>query len=224
MQVSLPTLAPEKRRPHKRRLVGVACLLIAFLAAAHLDQLAHWLTVRDALAPADAIVVLDGAGIRNRFAAGLELLRQGYAPHLVVSQVAYPGGVQVAQEMGARLKNERVHWLHNSAVSTREEAIEARPVLQRLHCRRLLLVTSGYHTRRARELFARELGSDGIEVRVYAAPVAEFDVDRWWKTREGRAQVLSECVKLLATWLHLEPPFSGEQRNWLKSALFDAVP
>lgn len=199
-------------------------VVLATIALRHLDGAARWLVVNDKPVPADAILVLDGGGVRFRFAAGLDLLYHGYAPRLFVSQSIYASRGILSQEMSGGTQSLRIHWLHNAAVSTREEAQVTREALRRLGCRRLLVVTSNYHTRRARLIFRRELRPDGIEVRVYAASTPEMNVNNWWETREGRVIVLSECAKLLATWLHFDPAISGEFRNRVKSQLQASIP
>ena len=63
--------------------------------------------------------------------------------------------------------------------------------------RKLLLVTSNFHTARAFDLFRRELGPR-VEVRAIAAPDRYFTPDGWWKNREGRKTMFFELSKTLA--------------------------
>jgi uncharacterized SAM-binding protein YcdF (DUF218 family) len=84
------------------------------------------------------------------------------------------------------------------ASSTRQEAGLVVAELRRLGARSFLLVTSDYHTRRAGGLF-RQI-SDGIEMRVIAAPDEHFHWDSWWRDREGQKTVYLEWSKTVASW------------------------
>jgi uncharacterized SAM-binding protein YcdF (DUF218 family) len=173
-----------------------------------------WFVRKDKVAPADAILVLDGGEQGNRMAVGLDLLRQGCAPRLLVSQAGfgyeelYPPIVTERAEIRAdpavRAQGDRIEWITSNALSTLEEATAAREVLKRLGCATVLVVTSSYHARRAREIYSRLLLRDGIEVHVFPAPVPEVDAMPWWKSKAGCALVLYEFIKLLSTLCHLD--------------------
>lgn len=208
----------------QRLLFLILVVVLATLALRHLRGAARWLVVNDDPVPADAILVLDGDDIRYRFAAGLDLLHRGYAPQLFVSQSIHASQGILSQEMCGRTQSRGIHWIHNAAVSTREEAQLAREALRRFGCRRLLVVTSSYCTRRARTIFRQELQPDGIEVRVYGASTPEMNVNNWWETRPGRAIFLTECAKLLATWIHFDPTIPAEYRDQVKRQLWASLP
>jgi uncharacterized SAM-binding protein YcdF (DUF218 family) len=60
-----------------------------------------------------------------------------------------------------------------------------------------LLVTSNYHTARARRIFLKaenETGG-GLDMRVVAAPDKYFTPDGWWQSREGRKTAFMEWTK-----------------------------
>jgi len=179
-----------------------------------LYKLPLWLECRDELSSADAILVLDGGEEGQRFATGVDLLRRGYAPRLVVSQAGLGGEeflaplaaerAPIRADPAARACWEKIDWMRSRAVSTFEEALEARQVLKRLGCTSVLVVTSTYHTRRAREIFSRLLSRDGIEVRVFPAPAPAMDATPWWGSRTARFLVLSELIKWISTLCHLD--------------------
>jgi uncharacterized SAM-binding protein YcdF (DUF218 family) len=189
-----------------------------------LQSLGHQFRHRDELVPADAIVVPDGGEFDNRFASGLSLFRRGYAPRLIVCRSSYHEGESQWPEKEARLRPNDILLLRSRAVSTQDEAQEAGPLLKRLGCRSVLVVTSWYHTRRARTIFARELMRDGIEVRTFPVDVPDSDAETWWESKEGRTTVLLESVKLLLTWLHVRlpvaPDFRFRVKQWLQPTAF----
>jgi uncharacterized SAM-binding protein YcdF (DUF218 family) len=58
------------------------------------------------------------------------------------------------------------------------------------------VVTTGYHTRRARRTFRQVLGADAARVRFVAAPTDGFDETNWWRSEQGVRCYLTEYVKL----------------------------
>jgi uncharacterized SAM-binding protein YcdF (DUF218 family) len=189
-----------------------------------LEKLVSWLEAKDAVARADAILALDGGEGDNRLIEGLRLLRQGYASRLLISQTNYGSrSPQKLKDLVGDL-SDKVRWMPSDALSTRDEAITARKVLNELRCASLLVVTSSYHTRRAKEEFVRELSPDGIQVQVAAAPVPCLELKSWWKSRLGRSTVLFETAKLLLVMLRLSPSLTPGFRIRLKAWVERSIP
>ena len=203
--------APGQRRPasgwRKRRWLVLLLALAVAGAALYLLRrpvlagLGRLLVVADPLEKADAALVLSGddsyEGVRVR--AGVELYRRGWVRKLVLSggKMAYgmyetelSQPLAIAQGVS---KPDIVPIAHSSR-STQEEAELIAPLLERKGIRSFYVVSSSYHTRRARRLFIR---ASGGRMRVLAYPAADpwFDPDRWWHSREGRKKFLEECLK-----------------------------
>lgn len=189
-----------------------------------LDRFAVRLEYEDPPLWADAIIALDGGEGDNRIARALDLLRRDYAPRLILSE---NGRWAITPDELAEIEGPfkwKICWLSGRASSTREEAVEARQLLNRLGCSSVLVVTSSYHTRRAREIFARELNRDGIKVRVMSAGVRGFDMESWWKSQVGRATILLEYAKLLCVRLHFDLGLTGSPRDRLKRWVQRTIP
>lgn len=179
------------------------------------DGFARWLKRSDPLAPADAIVVPGDMPVRDRLFAALEVLSRGFAPRILVSQpglghehfwaVVAAEREELEQDPRIIAQSDRIVWVPSRALSTYEEALALRPKLVGLGCRSTIVVTSSFHTRRAREIFSRALAADGIEVRSYGVPTPPPGNPVWWKSGEMRSLALSEPIKLLSTLLHLDP-------------------
>jgi uncharacterized SAM-binding protein YcdF (DUF218 family) len=160
----------------------------------------------DGPAKADIAVVLAGDYYGRRLIHAAELVKAGYVPNVLVSGPRGLYGVyecDVAIPFAVR-KGYPAEWFiaaPHSALSTAEEARALLPLLRRLKVRSYLLVTSNFHTARARRVFraaARELGV-GFEMRVVAAQDEFFDPREWWHTRQGQKRVFLEWSKTLAT-------------------------
>ena len=107
----------------------------------------------DEASRADAVVVLSGVR-KARLAKGLELVRRGVAPTLVISDGRAPGW-----EEGNRLcdggADFRVVCFRPRPYSTHGEAADVARLARARGWRSLVVVTSRYHLTRARLLFRR---------------------------------------------------------------------
>ncbi len=157
-------------------------------------------------AKAEAIIVLgDDNYLGERAARAAELFRAGWAPRVVASGRMLRPNAGIAELIQRDLVERGVpaaavvRFPHRAA-NTREEAKELRGLLVKEGWHRVLVVTSNYHTRRARYLCQRIFPS-GTELRVVAARDSDYDPDRWWETRLGVKTFFGEAVGMLvAMW------------------------
>jgi uncharacterized SAM-binding protein YcdF (DUF218 family) len=194
-------LASARRRRHAWLLV--IALLVAVTAVTHvwwLRALGRLLVDAETPRKVQLIVVPAGDWTGGRILKASELLRQGYAPRALVSSPTHHYGVpeadlaiQFAEKHG--YSRSLFDALPITGNSTGEEAREVMAEVRRRGVTRLLIVTSDFHTRRARRIY-EGIGS-GIEIYVTAAPHARFHTDSWWQDRESRKVWLLEFVKLV---------------------------
>ena len=154
---------------------------------------------------ADVVVVLAGDGFGHRLMKAVELVREGYAPLVLVDgpRGAYGSheselAVDWATKQG--VPREILAPLRIRARSTVTEVQALNPELERRGVKKALIVTSNYHTRRARRVFDR-FGVKGIQYIMIAAPDEDFDPTDWWQSREAKKTVLLEYAKLVNWWL-----------------------
>jgi uncharacterized SAM-binding protein YcdF (DUF218 family) len=91
---------------------------------------------------------------------------------------------------------------HN-ANSTREEALALRPCLEQRGFRAVTVVTSNYHTRRARHIW-RQVFEDAeppVAIFVHGVPDGDFEARGWWRHRRYAKTFLAETSKLVWTYL-----------------------
>lgn len=201
----------------RRRFLPLTLLAFAVLAAVLYFGAGWWLPAfgrllihDDGPAPADIAVILAGDYTGARALRAAELLRAGMVPRVMVSGPPGMYGVNEADAavrfLAARGYPENAFLpVYHTATSTREEAHILLAELARLHVRRFLLVTSNYHTGRARRLFLsveRERGG-GPEFRTVAAADPLYDPARWWRYREGCKTAFFEWSKTFATFAGL---------------------
>jgi uncharacterized SAM-binding protein YcdF (DUF218 family) len=150
----------------------------------------------------DVILVL--AGDTNlRPARALELLRQGYAPRIILN---VPADARVFQWSEPELAQKYIAGLPEAqsisicsihGLSTKAEAKDASYCLQQSGARNILLVTSDFHTRRALSIFQKQV--PGYVYSVAATLNAEEFGARWWKHRQWAKVNFDEWMRL-AWW------------------------
>jgi uncharacterized SAM-binding protein YcdF (DUF218 family) len=193
------------------RLLFLLCFLLFLLAiylVRHpLMRLAggFWV-VDDTPAPSDAIVILGDDNFNgDRAARAAQLFKAGWAPRVVASGRYLRPYASIAELEEHDLMNDGVPKdaivpAEHHAANTREEAAALRQLFISHGWRRILLVTSSYHTRRSRYIFARML-SPGTVLRVVPARDSEYDPDNWWRTRRGETIFFHEFVGMfVALW------------------------
>jgi uncharacterized SAM-binding protein YcdF (DUF218 family) len=162
--------------------------------------------VDEPAAQSDALIVLGDdnyAGDRAFHAA--ELYREGVARVVVASGRMLRQNVSIADIMEHDLESfgvpaTAIVKLTHKAQNTREEAIESAKLIQTRGWKRIMVVTSNYHARRARFIYGRVLPSS-VSLRVSGARDSDFDPSRWWETRQGLKLFLSELAGyLVARW------------------------
>jgi hypothetical protein len=82
----------------------------------------------------------------------------------------------------------------HQARSTIDEAVALRPELARRGVKRVLLVTSAHHSRRAWIVF--ETICSGIRFVSVPAPDPYYHPDRWWRDESSRSLFVSEWPKI----------------------------
>jgi uncharacterized SAM-binding protein YcdF (DUF218 family) len=178
----------------------VALFFILYLARQPLLRLAGgWWVVSDPLQHADAIVVLgDDDFVGDRAAHAAELFQAGWAPLVVASGRMLRPYAGVAELIAHDLQAKRVPaaavvtFAHH-ADSTRSEAEALRELVAQRHWHKILLVTSNYHTRRARYIFRKVFPSD-VSISVSSAADSAYDPDSWWRNRSGLKIFFTESV------------------------------
>jgi uncharacterized SAM-binding protein YcdF (DUF218 family) len=164
---------------------------------------------------ADLILVLGGDFLGPRVLKAAELCALGYAPLVLISSPPYQGRPE--GEFAIRLLESKGYPKEMFAIaahyarSTRAEAIALRREFQRRKCKRVILVTSAYHSRRTSVVF--KLVFPGV--RFISVPAADFhyDPDRWLNDKVSRTLFFSEWSKIVGTLL-LAPALAIERIFW----------
>ena len=110
--------------------------------------------------------------------------------------------VQMLEKLGVPASSIVILKHGKGVTSTFEEALGVKRYLEE-HAdqRKFILVTSAFHTRRARWIFRKSLDELGVQIQVVPVPYGTFDVNSWWRGEEGLIYCFNEYVKLIYYWL-----------------------
>ncbi len=210
--------APHPVRRILVRTVSAIVLVSTVAAIAFLPFAGRYLVHDDPLEKADAIVVLAGANV-ERWLEGVDLYHEGWAPRIVLSPgitedaerqlramgIRYPSDVERTRDAMTQMRvaPAAIEILPGSLDNTADEAAAVHAVCARSGWRRLIVVTSKYHTRRAQFAFRREFDGTGVRILVRASRYDGARPERWWARRGDVRYVAAELQKLLAYKLGL---------------------
>ena len=197
---------PTTGRQWPRRAIFVAVLALAIYGsrAVWLTWMGEYLIDAEEPQPAEIVVVLGGDGHGHRIMKAVELVRAGLAPKILVDGPAgYYGiaesdlAIPFAVKRGA--PPEYFEPFPITARATFSEAQAVDEELRKRGIRKALVVTSNFHTRRARRMFDQHASGE-IEYHLVSATHPEFSPGDWWRTREGKKIVAFEYLKTLNSW------------------------
>jgi uncharacterized SAM-binding protein YcdF (DUF218 family) len=185
-------------------------LLVALAPHWVLPPLARWLDVSEAPRPVDYVLVLNGDPETRPFAAAA-LVRVGLARQVLltpqrltlesgsVREGAVLSELQITQGiLKARgVPDTAVRVLPAEIGSTFDEAAALADFFQSQPDATVAVVTNGFHTRRSRRVFRRQLGDLAARVFFVGVPRDGVDEKTWWRTPQGCVVYASEYAKLL---------------------------
>ena len=202
-------------------LVAVAATLAAVmvlgfavfqLRAPLLTRVGSVLYHEDPLAPADAIAVLSGGG-PNRTTEAADLFAAGYAPIVLLTRTPESPVVAELQSRGLDVKTDlelQLDYLGALGVPQDATTVLQRPVdstqteaelivewAESRQLGRIIVVTSGYHTARARLVFDQVLRDHPTEIVIRPSGISGFAPDTWWHARADFRDGLFELEKYL---------------------------
>lgn len=202
----------SERRPR----LGLFFVGVLFFVGALLFlNVGRWLVDEDPLQPAAAIAVLSGR-MPSRALEAARLYRESRAPQIWLTHSTEPGntlakhGVSYQAEevydkqilIHEGVPESAIHVLEPPIVNTADEMRTIGLALSKEKDRRVILVTSKVHTRRAKILWNRLSAADGQAI-VHGVSDDDFDAEHWWRTTTDALDVVREVLGLMNAWAGL---------------------
>jgi uncharacterized SAM-binding protein YcdF (DUF218 family) len=208
-----PEASPPGRFRTPRRWLARIVLVLAVVLALYLFRaplltaLARFLDVSQPPEKVDYVLVLGGdVNVRPFVAAAL--YQHGLAGKVLVP-VMKPGPEELAEgtppghEVTRGVLRARgvaeadILLLDGEVTSTRDEAASLARFLEDHPSSSVAVVTTNYHTRRARGIFRKVIGDRAARLIFVAAPTEGFDSHDWWQSKTGAKIYLTEYTKLV---------------------------
>lgn len=153
------------------------------------------LLVDDGNVQGDAILLLGGGG-GERASRAAELFRAGAAPRILVSGAGDADGNRLLL-MHRGVPSSAIVLEPNSK-TTRENALFSIPMLRHLGAKKVILVTSWYHSRRALKCF-RHYAPD---LTFYSCPSRQGLARSEWAKDRLRRRIRLEYLKVTGYWVY----------------------
>ena len=210
--------SPRRRTALRRTLAALVLLAIAAGAWLVIYGGRH-LQHEDPLVKADAMFVLGGTRL-ERALESVDLFKEGWAPIIVLSPgraewvehlvrargVRFPSDAELVRDAMVQLGIPAAAIVATDGYvdNTAQEANLLRALVESRGWRRVIVITSKYHTRRSGFAFRRGLEGTGAQAVIRASRYDLSDPARWWRSRADFRFVTSEWQKLIAYRLGLE--------------------
>jgi uncharacterized SAM-binding protein YcdF (DUF218 family) len=200
--------------------LGAAALLLLWIVVAYTPLcpwLARDLVRRDPPQTADAVFVL-GSGVQmdgdltdeavSRLLHGLELLQQGYAPRLILSELRppFPSHSEAARELMKELAMEQEILSAGETSNTHTEAVAVAALFRERGWERLLVVTAPLHSRRA----CASLAHEGVTVVCSPSVERSFDLETLDQPDDKLRAFSSIMHEKLGIWVYGRRGWLGE--------------
>jgi uncharacterized SAM-binding protein YcdF (DUF218 family) len=189
-------------------LIFLAVFLFVLYIARHplLRLAGNFWVVDETPETSDVILVLSGDNYdADRATRAAALYHNGVAPRVLATGRTLRPYASSTDLMKRDLTEKGVvagsidEFTHDED-DTRDEAIAVSDFIKQHHWKKVILVTSNYHTRRADYIYERTL-PPGTQLRVVSAPDSQYDPNNWWRTRRGLKLFFHESTGILvAMW------------------------
>ena len=204
------------------RKLAVALALLILLGGFALSRAGSSLSVSDPIQPADAIVVINGR-VPYRAMKGADLYKQHLAPEVWLTMgnrnkaevemeqlgvhpiLEHTYSQQVLEKLGVPATVIHIVPGRNNNTATEMKTIAG--FARQQHAKRLILVTSSYHSRRVRSLW-HQVADNNPPAIVQYTDEEPFNAGRWWMDTADAWTVSREWFGLLNAWLGF--PLSSE--------------
>lgn len=186
--------------------IAAFCLVIYLIRHPLMRYAAEWWVIDEPAQHADTIIVLsDDNFYGDRATRAAELSRQQVAPVVVASGRRLRPNAGIAELIEHDLiergvPKEKVLRFDHDRNDTIGEAEALANLAKEKHWSSVIIVTSNYHTRRVRYIFAKIFPAE-ITVSVASARDSDFDPEHWWEKRKSTALFGHEVLGMMeALW------------------------
>lgn len=198
-----------------KKTIVILFVMLVVLAALNIAapfifmRIADFLIVGDNLENADIILTLAGDSNGERVEQAVKLYKDKWAPKILMSGGPAVWNLTYAQNM----RNQAVSLgvpkkdvlIQDRSESTYEDIKYSFLIIKKLNAKKVIIVTSPFHMRRAVMTAKKMYGRQGIKVIAFPVQKAKWVAKGWWKRHEDTQPVIYEYMAmaqyLLKGWL-----------------------
>lgn len=173
--------------------------------------LGNHLVLEDSMVKVDAAFVLSGMPL-ERCQEAARIYRQGHTPLLVVTgenisdhlralQIRMPDALVMERTLRDLGIDSTGIALLPTGTSTFEESEAILGYAEEKAYKRVMIISSKFHTRRIAGVFKDKFRDAGIEVFVRGADPIDYTIDKWWLSEQGLLFVNNEYMKSIYYWI-----------------------
>lgn len=179
----------------------VTFALSAYLSLDDLRSCSEVPTDSQTCGPSDAIVALSGGDTTARTNEAVALYKAGWANKLIFSGAAAdksgPSNARAMQTIAETSGVSRTSIIiEEYGATTKQNAEKTRSIFDEYNIRSVILVTSGYHQRRASLEFSER--SPNVTIRNHSVASDNQWSSWWWLTPTGWYLAITEFFKIIA--------------------------
>ena len=195
-------------------ILPICFTFIVITGILFLPFIGRFLIFEDDLQKSDVIIVLTGS-ISDRIPHAVDLYNEGYSNRILIVN-SYPFDYELFLERGQQIppgkaqKNKKaalnlgileqnISILEGDAESTQDEAVILRGFLRNnKEINSMIIVTSRYHSKRAKAIFTKAMSYLDRKVNIYSSPSIydPFNGEQWWSNKKDIVNVILEYIKL----------------------------
>lgn len=190
--------------------IVILTLLLYFFRWPICKAFGEFLIYENELKKSEVLFVLSGGGF-DRGNEAVKLYEAGWAPKIVCTGENIPTIFYAVDleyyESEVTYKNITRQGVPEDNVelvikgtSTIEEAGIIREYCLKNNFKRIIIVSSKFHTRRIKRVVLPKFEGTGIEVILHGAPSSSYDELAWWGNEYGLIALNNEYIKLVYYW------------------------
>ncbi len=174
-------------------IVGLVVGLVAFVG--------FYLSPQSGLSKSDVIVAISGGETQARAKEAISLYKDGWSKKIIFSGAAEDkDSISNAEAMQRIAIWEQVPpediIIEEKSANTYENAQMVKPILEENDYKKIILVTSPYHQRRAYLCFKKFLG-DGYEILNHSAKDSSWRRSKWWENKKSLYLTYTEFSRVI---------------------------
>lgn len=186
-------------------LIFLSIICFFFIIFFNLSGIAQFLVVNRPADKVDVIVVLSG-GTGNRVFHASNLYQQGTSSTIVMTgsdDYFHKSVPDFMKEYAIFLgvdSNDII--LEKNSYSTLDHMLNLRSFVSEYKWKRVMIVTSAFHTRRAYRVFKK--GWHDLDIEIFVSPASDkIDYDNWYKYYEMSEKILMEWCRLILYYFRI---------------------